>query len=75
MSFKVLSPDGLPIAACTYPSSEAAQSAIRRWVKRFEPQGYYATASGIRIPIDLIHANCRIEPVAPFQALIRTEVK
>lgn len=73
----VLSPDGVPIAPETYPSEDAARTALAAWCRRFEAQGYYAAVDG-RIAIDDLQGRCRIEsdetPDAKF-ARIADEIK
>jgi hypothetical protein len=49
--FNVISPDGIPITPQPFSSFKAAEKYIPRWVRRYECQGYYATAGGERIPL------------------------
>lgn len=57
MKIVVLSPDNLPIRPRPFPSMQAAQKGLADWCKRFEHQGYYASASG-RIELALLRERC-----------------
>lgn len=65
MAYDVLSPDGFSIhPEDTYPTREAAESALREWAKRFEFQGFYSTSRWERIPLDELPGRCRIVEAA-----------
>ena len=60
ITYDVLSPDGFAINATeTYNTIPEAQAAVRKWVKRYEVQGYYSSNKG-RIAFDDIISHCRI---------------
>lgn len=65
VKYQALSPDGLPIDQKFYVSEDAAMKALWSWVKRFQMQSYYSTASGNRIPFGSngaeIITHCSIE--------------
>jgi hypothetical protein len=58
---RVISPDGLPITPVPFPTRAAAVAALDRWCQRFIAQGYYATATGERIPLAELPTRCRVE--------------
>lgn len=55
----VMSPDGVAIAPEPFPDHASAESGLRAWAERFAAQGYYAAASGERIPLPELRARCR----------------
>ena len=56
---QVLSPDGITIEnVWSYPSKEKAESAFKKWRKRYEKQGYYSSNEG-RIPLDELKSHCK----------------
>lgn len=66
MIYDVLSPDGISITPDTlYPDRDAAESAIREWVKRYEWQGFYSTVRRERIPLDELPGRCQIVEAIP----------
>jgi hypothetical protein len=40
--FRVLSPDKIDIAPCTYQTEYEAQKALAKWVQRYSKQGWYS---------------------------------
>jgi hypothetical protein len=45
--FQVISPDGFSLFMNkTYFTINGAEKDIKKWIKRFEPQGYYSSNSG-----------------------------
>jgi len=62
--FEVLSPDGFGIEMdSNYKTLEEAQTALDKFVKRYEAQGYYSTIQNgerVRIPISEIAGLCEI---------------
>lgn len=67
MAFDVLSPDGISIEGGEYATRVAAESALRRWVKRFEWQGFYSTSRWERIPLAELPGRCRLVEVESDQ--------
>lgn len=65
MAFDVLSPDGISIEGNEYATRADAESALQRWAKRFEWQGFYSTSRWERIPIAELPGRCRIVEVEP----------
>lgn len=65
MAFDVLSPDGISIEGVAYATREAAESALKRWVNRFQWQGFYSTSRWERIPLAELPGRCRIVEVDP----------
>ena len=63
--WRVLSPDGVPITPGDFASSHAADLALTHWIRRFDIQGYYAAASGRRIPLGELAAACTRVAVHP----------
>lgn len=61
---QVLSPDGITIEFdhFSYPSKEAAEKALAKWIKRYKFQGYYSS-KGQRIPLNKLKFHCQIKPV------------
>jgi len=59
--FRVMSPDGVPIAPTDYATRELAEAACAEWCGRFVAQGYYASTSG---PIALSELPMRCTIVA-----------
>ena len=62
--FQVLSPDGFTIEhdPYSYNSEEEAKIALKKWMQRYNEQGYYSSNNG-RIPLDELEANCQIKPL------------
>ena len=62
-SFRVISPDGIPIRPRPFFSRKQAERALAEFVERPRRMGqsYYAAASGERIPLDKLATRCRIE--------------
>ena len=61
MTYRILSPDGFDIECGEpYRSMEQAVEALRRFVARYEEQGYYSTASLEHIPLDQIAVRCEV---------------
>ena len=56
----VLSPDGIPISPDTYPTKKGAREALKKWMKRYEMQGYYSSNSG-RISLADLESMCEIK--------------
>lgn len=63
MRYRVISPDELPISQHTFKNEQLAEVALRLWIEKFKPQGYYKDANCERIPLDEVAARCRIEPI------------
>lgn len=61
--FLVIGPDGVADRPEPYDTIEQAQAAIQEFAERYAPQGYYATASGIPIPVSMIPDCCDIEEI------------
>jgi len=58
--YKVLSPDGLPIApGHCYLTRDTAEAALTAWCLRFEAQGYYAGVEE-RIALEDLPSRCTI---------------
>ena len=60
IAYDVLSPDGFSIGHDCYPTRRAAKSALTKWVKRYEWQGFYSTSRWERIPLDELANRCQI---------------
>lgn len=57
------SPDGVPCTPEVYDTEEAANEALKEWVKRYKDQGYYSTINEgkrIKIPYDDILSHCKV---------------
>lgn len=58
--FDVISPDGFSIdRILTYKTKIKAKNALKKWMKRYESQGYYSSNRG-RIALEDLADNCRI---------------
>lgn len=63
-SFNVLSPDGFHIRMDEeYESRKDAKSALKGFIDRYRPQGYYSSAEHGRIPVDMIICFCRLQVI------------
>ena len=61
LTWRVLSPDGVPIEPDPFPTLAAADAALTRWCQRFAVQGYYAAATGERIALADLPSRCAVE--------------
>lgn len=60
------SPDGFPTSPETFLTREEAEADLESWLKRYEPQGYYARMNGERIPLTALKAACSLQTATPF---------
>lgn len=61
--YDVLSPDGFSISACNvYASVDIAKREMKKWIKRYEHQGYYS-CRGSHIHLDELEQYCVIKPL------------
>jgi len=60
--WQVLSPDGITIEIehHSYPSEKKAKAALKKWIKRYEKQGYYSYRMQ-RIPLTKLADMCSIK--------------
>ncbi len=59
--YDILSPDGFSIQFQGYfPSIKKAKEQFAIWLKRFEGQGYYSSASYGRIPLNEVEQYCTL---------------
>lgn len=71
MKYQVISPDGIPIQPKPHGSFIAAHKALKKWVDKFRPQGYYRLANGNCIPVRHLHQACKIESIVkPWNRII-----
>ena len=58
--YDILSPDGISIDMIkTYKSKEEAERCFKKWLKRYEQQGYYS-CRGERIPLSEVESYCKL---------------
>lgn len=61
-TFNVLSPDGFSIEMdAEYKSKKLALSALKRFIERYNRQGYYNSSSHGRIPVEMIIYYCKLQ--------------
>jgi hypothetical protein len=59
--YDVISPDGFSIGRDSrFATMEEAEQALKLFVKRYEPQGYYSSSQYGRIPLDILPQCCEI---------------
>ena len=67
MTYRVLSPDNIDIAPCTYKDWREAHMALMKWIKNYTAQGYYSQTcyNGYvrRITLTDLPDYCSIIPV------------
>ena len=63
-AWQVLSPDKITIELehPTYPSEAKAKAALKKWIKRYEFQGYYSFRMQ-RIPLTKLADMCTIKQI------------
>lgn len=62
--YDVLSPDGFSITRDEfYKSEKEAQTALNKFVKRFENQGHYSSVTKGRIHVSKLESYCKIVKV------------
>lgn len=62
--YNVISPDGFPITCEPFTSRKAALKYTPQWIKRYEQQGYYSTASREKILLEDLPENLVLESFA-----------
>lgn len=61
-TFNVLSPDGISIEMdAEYKSKKLALSSLKRFIERYQRQGYYNSSSHGRIPVEMIICYCKLQ--------------
>lgn len=59
--YDINSPDGIGMFMDKiYSSPEKAENDFQVWIKRFEKQGYYSTATREQIPLNELRVRCRL---------------
>ena len=59
--YDINSPDGIGMFMDKiYSSPENAENGFQKWIKRFEIQGYYSTATREQIPLDELRNHCKL---------------
>jgi len=59
--YDVLSPDGFSITMDeSYLSEKEAQTAINKFVKKYEKQGYYSMSDRTKITLEDLYFKCQI---------------
>lgn len=62
--YQVLSPDGLIIEnQFGYVSLKSAIKAFEAWKKKFEPQGFYSSATYGKIPLNELGQFCSLREI------------
>ena len=58
--YEILSPDGFTIEYVPfYSSKKKATDAFKKWLKRYEFQGYYSSTRFGRIPLNKVKNYCQ----------------
>lgn len=78
VKFRVIGPDSIPTNQTLYDTWSEAYAEIDRFVKKYEPQGYYSTivdGTRVRISIAEIAGHCFVEEVDVEQLAINHVVE
>ena len=59
--YRVTSNDQLPISPTDFETFEDADNAVGEFADKYQPQGYYKRADGLKIPVGVIPRYCTIE--------------
>ncbi len=59
--YRVIGPDQLPIFPTDFDTFEDADSAIGEYAAKYEVQGHYRRADGLKIHVGVIPRYCTIE--------------